>query len=428
MKTLLVLGLTLLGLLAVGFVLLASAGEVDSKRIPAEQPVAQDAEAASAASPQPTSTSAADILSYKGIKARNPYLMKQAIFLGIALIPFLIGFFLDYHVWQKWPALTIAIYVIVLVLLAFVLTRPEHKGARRWIDIGSLQVQPSEIAKMVALLATAVFLDKRGWKVGLFWRGALPTAAIFGLLTFLILKEPDFGSTVIVGALGVTLMWMAGVKFLHLIALSFVGGLVVIGYLVHNENRMRRLIPMLPESIGNKLNDMLHLPFDATSAAKVKTALYQKEQSIIAIQRGGITGVGFNQSQQKYKYLPERHTDFIFAIGAEEWGLMLSLLLLALFVTLFVCGVIISLRAPDRLGRLIAGGITFLIFFQAICNMGVVSGILPTKGLALPFISYGGTNLVMSLAEMGVLFNVGRKIPLQNQLRRSKISSVFNNN
>ena len=157
-------------------------------------------------------------------------------------------------------------------------------------------------------------------------------------------------------------------------------------------------------------------------------ALYQKEQSIIAIQRGGITGVGFNQSQQKYKYLPERHTDFIFAIGAEEWGLMLSLLLLALFVTLFVCGVIISLRAPDNLGRLIAAGITFLIFFQAICNMGVVSGILPTKGLALPFISYGGTNLVMSLAEMGVLFNVGRKIPLQNQLRRSKISAVFNNN
>ena len=426
MKTLLVLGLTLLGLLAVGFVLLASAGEVDAKRIPLEQPVAQESEAASAASPQPT-TPATEI-SYKGIKARNPYLTKQAIFLGFALIPFLIGFFLDYHVWQKWPALTIAIYVIVLVLLAFVLTRPEHKGARRWIDIGSLQVQPSEIAKMVALLATAVFLDKRGWKVGLFWRGALPTAAIFGLLTFLILKEPDFGSTVIVGALGVTLMWMAGVKFLHLIALSFAGGLVVILYLVHNENRMRRLLATMPEAIGNKLITMLNLPFDAAADAKIKTALYQKEQSIIAIQRGGITGVGFNQSQQKYKYLPERHTDFIFAIGAEEWGLMLSLLLLALFVTLFVCGVIISLRAPDRLGRLIAAGITFLIFFQAICNMGVVSGILPTKGLALPFISYGGTNLVMSLAEMGVLFNVGRKIPLQNQLRRSKISAVFNNN
>ena len=428
MKTLLVLGLTLLGLLAVGFILLASAGEVDSKRLSFDQLSAQEAGDASAAGSQLTSTSASEILSYKGINARNPYLVKQAIFLGVALIPFLIAFFLDYHVWGKWPALTIAAYVIVLALLCFVLTQPEHKGARRWIDIGPLQVQPSEIAKMVALLATAVFLDKRGWKVGLFWKGALPTAAIFGLMTVLILGEPDFGSTVIVGAMGVTLMWMAGVKFWHILYLS-AAGLVLVGVsLIHNHNRMRRLIPMLPESIGSKLNAMLNLPFDATSAAKVKTALYQKEQSIIAIQRGGITGVGFNQSQQKYKYLPERHTDFIFAIGAEEWGLMLSLLLLALFVTLFVCGVIISLRAPDRLGRLIAAGITFLIFFQAICNMGVVSGILPTKGLALPFISYGGTNLVMSLAEMGVLFNVGRKIPLQNQLRRSKISAVFNNN
>ena len=425
-KTLLVLGLTLLGLLAVGFILLASAGEVNSKHTSFEQPSAQQS-AELAGGTQESAASSLN-LSYKGINERNPYLVKQAIFFAVALIPFFIGFFIDYHIWQKWPMLTIAVYVVTLALLGFVLTQPEHKGARRWIDIGSMQVQPSEIAKMVALLATAVFLDKRGWKVERFWKGALPAAGIFGVITLLILKEPDFGSTVIVGTLGVTLMWVAGVKFLHLVALSFAGAVVVGVYLVQNENRMRRLIPMLPESLGNKLNAMLNLPFDATSAEKVKMALYQKEQSIIAIQRGGITGVGFNQSQQKYKYLPERHTDFIFAIGAEEWGLMLSLLLLALFVTLFVCGVIISLRAPDNLGRLIAAGITFLIFFQAICNMGVVSGILPTKGLALPFISYGGTNLVMSLAEMGVLFNVGRKIPLQNQLRRSKISAVFNNN
>ena len=387
-RTLLVLALTVLGLLAVGFVLLASAGVVDEKR--------------------------------------NPYIIKQAIFLGVAMIPFIVTFFLDYHIWQRWPFLTIAVYLVVCAMLALVLALPEHKGSRRWIDLGPFQIQPSEIAKIVALLATAVFLDRARWKVELFWKGALPAAAIFGLFAVLILKEPDFGSTVIVGTLGLTVMWVAGVKFFHLLYIGLAGVAIVVPILVHNKNRMRRLLAMFPESIGNKLIDALNLPFDAAADEKIKNALYQKEQSIIAIQRGGITGVGFNQSQQKYKYLPERHTDFIFAIGAEEWGLMLSLLLLGLFVTLFVCGIIISMHAPDRLGRLIAAGITFLIFFQAICNMGVVSGALPTKGLALPFISYGGTNLVMSLTAMGMLFNVGRKIPLPNQVRRSKISAVLN--
>ncbi len=389
-RTLLVLALTILGLLAVGFVLLASAGIVDEKR--------------------------------------NPYIIKQGIFLGVAMIPFIVTFFLDYHVWQRWPFLTISMYVVVLGMLALVLAMPEHKGAHRWIDIGSFQIQPSEIAKIAALLATSVFLDRARWKVELFWKGAVPAAAIFGVYTVLILKEPDFGSTVIVGTLGITLMWIAGVKLMHIVCLCLGGLAMILPVLVQNKNRMRRLLATMPESIGNWLIEALNLPFDAAADEKIKNAIYQKEQSIIAIQRGGITGVGFNQSQQKYKYLPERHTDFIFAIGAEEWGLILSLLLLALFVTLFICGILISLHAQDRLGRLIAGGITFLIFFQAICNMGVVSGMLPTKGLALPFISYGGTNLVMSMTAMGMLFNVGRKISLQNQLRRSKISAVLNNN
>jgi rod shape determining protein RodA len=296
--------------------------------------------------------------------------------------------------------------VIVLALLGFVLTQPEHKGARRWIDIGPLQVQPSEIAKMVALLATAVFLDKRGWKVGLFWKGALPTAAIFGLMTILILKEPDFGSTVIVGAMGVTLMWIAGVKFWHIIYLS-AAGLVLVGVsLVHNENRMRRLIPMLPESIGSKLNAMLNLPFDATSAAKVKTALYQKEQSIIAIQRGGITGVGFNQSQQKYKYLPERHTDFIFAVFSEEFGLIGFGILMSIYLYIITRCLYISLRADNTFSRLLWGAISLTFFFYIFVNIGMVSGILPVVGVPLPLISYGGTSMVTLSAGFGIIMAI----------------------
>ena len=128
---------------------------------------------------------------------------------------------------------------------------------------------------------------------------------------------------------------------------------------------------------------------------------------------------------QKQLYLPENHTDFIFAIGAEEWGIVFSLLLLALFVTVFVCGVIIAAKSQDRLGKLMAYGMVFLIFFQALFNMGVVTGLLPTKGLALPFISYGGTNLMSALIAIGVLINISRQADLQREREKSKISAVF---
>ena len=404
-RTLLVLALAILGLLAIGLVLLASAG---------------------GAVPPPEYNGEPLAFLWKA----NPHLCKQAMFLGVAIVPFGVAFFLDYHIWQKKPWLTVALYVVVAVMLVAVLfmSSAAHKGSHRWIDLGVMQIQPSEIAKIATIIVTAVFLDRARWKVELFWKGAIPAAAIFGIFAGLILKEPDFGSTVIVGVLGLALMWVAGVKFWHILLLAPIGAVFVVGYLIFNQNRMRRLLAHLPESIGNKLIDALNLPFDAVADEKIKNAVYQKQQSIIAIQRGGITGVGFNQSQQKHQFLPERHTDFIFAIGAEEWGLVFSLALLALFVTIFVCGIMISLHAPDRLGQLIASGVTFLIFLQAVCNMGVVSGVLPTKGLALPFISYGGTNLVMSLTAMGLLFGVGRRISLQNQLRRSKISAVLNNN
>ena len=135
--------------------------------------------------------------------------------------------------------------------------------------------------------------------------------------------------------------------------------------------------------------------------------------ALVAIRNGGVTGApGLFRSWQKHGYLPEMHTDFIFAIGAEEWGLMFSIVLLLLFVAFFVCGMIIATHAPDRLGRLLAYGMTFLVFFQAVFNLGVVTGCLPTKGLALPFISYGGSNLITAMVAVGILFNIGRQIEL----------------
>ena len=135
--------------------------------------------------------------------------------------------------------------------------------------------------------------------------------------------------------------------------------------------------------------------------------------------------MGYTKSMQKKFYLPEAHTDFIFAIGAEELGLVFSLVLLTVFTVFFICGIRIALRAPDRLGRLLAFGMTFLVFFQVLFNIGVVTGCLPTKGLALPFISYGGTNLMTSMIAVGILFNIGRQIELPKPRPRSTISPVF---
>jgi cell division protein FtsW len=204
-------------------------------------------------------------------------------------------------------------------------------------------------------------------------------------------------------------------------------GLAGVGsLLLSNGNRMRRIAAWLPDGVKSFLSSCCPWLGDLTvSTEDAQEANYQLNQALVAIRNGGETGVGFGNSMQKQMYLPENHTDFIFAIGAEEWGVVFSLLILTLFVTIFVCGMIISVNACDRLGKFIAFGVTFLIFTQAMINISVVTGLLPTKGLALPFISYGGTNLMSALISIGMLINVSRQSDLQRQREKSKISAVF---
>jgi cell division protein FtsW len=189
---------------------------------------------------------------------------------------------------------------------------------------------------------------------------------------------------------------------------------------------MRRIAAWLPDGVKTLLSEWCPWLGDlSVTDEQAREANHQLDQALVAIRNGGESGVGFGNSMQKQLYLPENHTDFIFAIGAEEWGLFFSLLLLALFVTVFVCGIIIAFQAGDRLGRLMAFGLSFLIFFQALFNIGVVTGLLPTKGLALPFISYGGTNLMTALAAIGILINISRRSDLQRIREKSKMSAVF---
>lgn len=351
------------------------------------------------------------------------FLYKQVTWLVVALPCLFVAIKFDYHKWREWPWLTIVAYGMVVLLMGLVFLFPPVNGSRRWVSIGTIRLQPSEFAKLMSVFATAVFLDRAGWVIGKFWRGAVRSVAIVAVLMGLALAEPDFGATMVIGLTGGMLFLVSGMKIAHMLTLGGVGLCGVGSLLALNANRMNRILSWGKGMFGGAMANAGGSV--AEMSAREIAAAHQADMALVAIQNGGITGVGFNRSMQKLRYLPEAHTDFIFAIGAEEWGLIFSVSLLALFTVFFVCGMIISARAPDRLGRLLAFGMTFLIFFQAVFNIGVVTKCLPTKGLALPFISYGGTNLITAMVAVGVLFNVGLQIELPKPRPRSTISPRF---
>ena len=390
-----VLGLSVLALVAIGFVVLSSAGGPVGLRTPPS------------------------FDQYHFVK-------QQAKWLVLSLPLFLGAMFFDYRNWRKYPWLTVAMYAVIIIALCAVFGFRPVNGSRRWLMFGPIRIQPSEFAKVALVIAMSVFLDKVGWRIELFWKGAVRALAIVALPMGLAVLEPDFGSTMVLALTGGVLMIVAGMRLRHIGVVIGAGILSIGPLLLSNANRMRRISAWLPDWMTQLLLAWCPWLGDLTvSTEDAQEANYQLDQALIAIRNGGEIGVGFGNSMQKQMYLPENHTDFIFAIGAEEWGIGFSLLLLVLFVTVFVCGVIISIKSCDRLGRFIAFGVSFLIFFQAMFNMGVVTGLLPTKGLALPFISYGGTNLMSAFISIGMLINVSRQSDLQRQKEKSKISAVF---
>ena len=374
-KTLTFLGIAVLSLVVAGFVVLASAGEMNGWRLYGDS---------------------------------SFFFWRQAIWLGVSFFFLLAAAFFDYHRWREWPWLTIAFYVLVVVLMASVFAFPATKGSHRWLRLGSIRMQPSELAKILVVIASAVLLDRLGWRIERFWKGAFPVVAVTAVLMGLAVAEPDFGATMVIALTAGILFLVAGMRIGHMGLMGLVGACGVGTLLAFNANRMNRIAAWLPGWLASALG----FSPEVIAENAEKDASYQLQHALEAIRRGGVFGTGFSRSEEKLGYLPEAHTDFIFAIGAEEWGLFFSIALLVLFVVFFVCGMIIAAHAPDRLGRLLAYGMTFLVFFQAMFNLGVVTGCLPTKGLALPFISYGGTNLITAMVAVGTLFNVGRQIDL----------------
>ena len=309
------------------------------------------------------------------------FIKRQAVYLGAGIVLTILAASFDYHKWRDYEFLTWGFFLVVLFLLAAVFGFRAINGSHRWLPVGPVRLQPSELAKMMTVIVLSVWLDKAGWRVELFARGAFWPAALIGIIALPVLLEPDFGSVMVIGLVGILLMFVAGTRFWHMVPLVLCGGVVVLYKLLTNANRVQRL-------------------FDESKQYQVKMAL-------AAIGNADIWGAGLGESMQKHLYLPEAHTDFVFAVGAEELGILFSVGTVLLFVAFFALAVYIARRAQDRFGRFLVVGMAFIIFFQAMFNIGVVCKAFPTKGMALPFFSYGGTNLLSAFFAVGTILSVG---------------------
>ena len=296
----------------------------------------------------------------------------------------------DYRVLERvaLPLLGVAALLLVLVLVpAF---GQAINGTRRWLRVGGVSFQPVELAKLAFVIYLARFLSRRGEAVQGFWGGAVPPAVIGGGLAALVLRQPDLGNSLTLLALAFTLLFLAGARPRHLLLLAApaLPLLAVAVYLA--PYRWRRILAFLnPES-------------DPRGSG------FQIIQSFLAIGSGGLLGRGLGGSKQKLFYLPEPHTDFVFAVIAEELGLIGGVTVVALFMVLIWRGLRAGLRAPDRFGAYLALGLTTMLATEALVNLGVVTGSLPTKGLPLPFVSFGGSALFMTLLSTGILLNISQ--------------------
>ncbi len=326
------------------------------------------------------------------------FLKRQSCF---ALIGLLLMFFvmnIRYQVLQRlvYPIIIISFLLLTLVLIPGIGTT--IGGSTRWFRIGPLSFQPSELAKLALVIFLAYSLSKKEKTIKTFSIGFLPHLIVTLVMSGLVLLQPDFGAAMILLFLFFILMFAAGTKIRYLTSLL---GVMSVGCY------------FLITCVGYRLDRITAYlnPWEDPTATG-----FQIIQSFLAFGSGGLWGAGLGNGKQKLFYLPEPHTDFICSIIGEELGFIGILLVIILFITLFFCGLKIALKAPDLLGTYLALGITSLISLHTVINLGVVMGLLPTKGSTLPFISYGGTSLVVNLIGIGILLNISSQLPVKRRV------------
>ncbi|HEU0209379.1 MAG TPA: putative lipid II flippase FtsW [Candidatus Udaeobacter sp.] len=340
------------------------------------------------------------------------FIKRQAIWIGLGLAASVVAALVNYQFWQKtwWVWFGLALGALMLCYIPHIGMR--INGSRRWIGFGTITFQPSELAKIAIIFFLAAWFSGREKPNGNVLLGFIVPLAIISLPAALVLGEVDLGTTALIGTTAFVVMFVAGINPLLLGGLTFagLGGLLV-------------LATQISERMG-RLSAFLH-PQDYKDDAGL-----QQMQALIAWGSGGMDGLGLGNGRQKMLYLPYAHTDFIFPIIGEELGLRFSLLVVFLFVVIIICGIMIALHARDRFGLLLGCGIVSLLALQAAVNIGVTTSLLPNKGLPLPFISYGGSNLLACMFGIGLLLNIYRQgildpAPLKRATMRARVTPRF---
>jgi cell division protein FtsW len=319
------------------------------------------------------------------------FLKRQGVFLAAGFILMGIIMFFDYRHLRKLAMPLLLFSLGLLVLILFPGMGREVNGAVRWFRFGSISFQPSELAKLALVIYMAHSLTKKKQKIKSFRMGFLPYMLVLAAMLLLILLEPDLGSGMVLAAVGILIMVIAGVKFRYLFSVVLLMAPILYFAIMNVAYRRERILAFLnpwkaPESYG-----------------------YQMIQSQIAFEAGGLWGQGLGEGMQKLFYLPEAHTDFIFSVVGEELGFIGVLVVVSMFLLLIIQGFRIALNADDPFGRYLAFGLTVLLGLEAFLNIAVVTGLLPPKGMALPFLSYGGSNLICSLTAVGILLSISNR-------------------
>ncbi len=325
-------------------------------------------------------------------KYNDPYkfVKMQSLFFFIGLVIIYILYNIDYHILKRYSNIILFISILLLILVLIPGIGTIRNGSRSWFGIGSLGVQPSEFAKLGLIIFTSKYLSNNIKDIKNIKKGLIPIILVILLTFILIMLEPDFGTSMVLILTLITMLLISGLDLSFFLKLGFFGVLSIILLIIKAPYRLKRILSFI-----NPWSDPLG-------------SGYQIIQSLYAIGPGGLLGQGFMNSRQKYFYLPESHTDFIFSIISEEFGFLGILIISTLFIIIFYNSIKISLSTNDLFGKFLSFGLSVGLIIQTLLNLAVTSGLLPVTGITLPFISYGGSSLLVSMISIGIILNISR--------------------
>jgi cell division protein FtsW len=339
--------------------------------------------------------SASAVIALQENHSQFHYVIKQGVWTMLGFAAMFAAMRFDYQrLNRRW--IVFGFLLVTVLLLCAVFAFSPINGARRWIKLAGFSAQPSEVAKLSLVIFLAYFLDRRAGQEESFWKTFLPCMIVLGVLAALVVKEPDLGTALMLAIICMAVCFSAGVRPRHIVYAAVPGLLYVAKMVIFTPFRLRRMATFID-------------PW-----ADQQGSGYQVVQSLIAVGSGGTHGLGFAQGRQKLLFLPFAHSDFIYAVVGEELGLVGALIIVFVFAIFLWRGMRAALRAPDRFGMLLGVGIVVGIVAQALLNISVVLALLPTKGIPLPLISYGGSSLVPTLAGIGILLNISQYASLKS--------------